>query len=330
MVYNFLSPNGGGFNHQQDIVDIFDVIRTTANVNEIDRLAQAAITITRGLPAQWAATNVYIDCGLILDERGMLAESAGYLGMATKAGEQFPDFGAVTWTFGNQQYRLRQNECGYRSLLRASDDFAYRLNLGRNPQNGQMHPLKNHYTGRLAWMEDQLICTVEHAYEVFNPFPPGRMVSAAYKRLADRLSILIRCGQFGEARQVIDQLDAHGLHAPNREEQILAQVRCGMALWQMGNQDLAIRRFLNAAGCYTGTLQHQGALTRWMLGIVEWEDPRLEGDAIAQWERACALTERLERRADERNEQVQRLWYAERIQRMGRMIMRRIERRDIP
>ncbi len=328
-LYKYLSISEGIFGYPPEITGILNRIQESCSLDRIEQLAGEALAQAHGLPGLWALTEAQVGLGLRLDELQYVDKSAVYLKMAAQAGDRFSDLGALQWTLGNQQYRLRQNEAARWSWMRAIESFQNARNFAA--QNKKMPNLVDFFKDRLEWMRDQQFSTMECAYyDCIYRFDAGRPNSTTFETQAMQLQELVRAGQFGEARLVIDRFDAYGRTISQREEKLLIQVRCGMALWQMGNQDLAIQRLHDVAGCYAGTLQHQEAVTRWMLGIVEWEEPELKGDAISHWERACDLFVRLDQQADRRNQQDRRPWYAENVQRMRRMLMRRIKGRDIP
>ncbi len=325
LVYDYLQLTNKTLNNDPTIKAWLEEIKQNRQPDQIEQRIQNILTRAQNLPGRYALTEAQVDLALTLDECGLVDKSVVYLEIALKSGRLFADVPAIHWTLGNQQYRIRRNESARWSLMRAIETLQYANSLilaqgGTKPSRG--------YADRLEWMYDHQFSTVEYVYyDCLYRYGSGRPNGSTFEMLAKQLLEQVECGQFGEARQIIGRMDTF---ARNQSQDMrgVTNIRAGMALWQMGNLNTAIERFLDAAVCYKGIYQHQEAFTNWMLGILEWEETGKEGYAIKRWERACELFEWLEQRADQRNQQDQRKWYKETRDRMRRMLMRRVSGKE--
>ncbi len=324
-VFKFLSINNGRLDQPVVIQDLLQRIRDCQDLNEIDLMVQDAAGLARSLGGAdiWAYTKALAACGFLMDDRGLTEQAALYLSMAVKQGgnhgREFIDLGPLYWVLGHLQYKLRLNDTASESWRLAIDKLTIQLAMIRD-QEGALAIRIRHV---LRWMNDHKFSTLEEIFEYYLDWFEGHQMGTFFAQTGNKLKNMLEARQYEEADALIKRLDEYMWWVQNRQEQILIQVRLGMAYWQMGNTGQALERLNHAVSSYKLTHRHQEAMARWMLGICEWQMPVSGEDAAIQWDLAYETFTELLYEANVHNEQEQINFYTDILECMRRLILER-------
>ena len=120
---------------------------------------------------------------------------------------------------------------------------------------------------------------------------------------------------YPDVDDLLEHLQEINKRSPEPYERAEVFFECGFAYSQMGYMNLAadclkhaIRDFPSATGN-----NHKQAVTRCMLGVIEWLDPPTNNQAVIDWRRCIDEFEALRLRADRENQQARAEWYADHV-----------------
>lgn len=129
--------------------------------------------------------------------------------------------------------------------------------------------------------------------------------------------------RFFEVYQAIEYLKSFENNRENAYERGEIWVECCMAYYDMGNSIEAIKSLKNAEKEYPPT-SHEHAVTRWMLGNVQWYFETDNVEAMVNWKEAIEEFRLLERISEQDRRIREKDWYGERINDMEDSLRERI------
>ena len=147
-----------------------------------------------------------------------------------------------------------------------------------------------------------------------NRFEPSSLTSSS-RQLVDAAENCVGAVMYPDADDLLEDLQQINRRSPEPYERAEVLFECGFAYAQMGYMNLAtdclkhaIRDFPSAHGN-----NHKQAVTRCMLGVIEWDDPSSYNQAVIDWRRCIDEFEALRLRADRENKQTRSEWYADHL-----------------
>ncbi|MBS4058914.1 MAG: hypothetical protein KG029_00815 [Bacteroidetes bacterium] len=137
-------------------------------------------------------------------------------------------------------------------------------------------------------------------------------MSLAADALKIQMIALISSGRSMYAKQVLDRLAAYGSQSISPLERGEVWVACGMAFYDMNNLHEAAVALKHAVSDYP-PLSHQRAVSRWLLGMAQWELVTEADQAIMNWSKTIEDFEALMEQAENDNHRKRRFWYRDKI-----------------
>lgn len=208
------------------------------------------------------------------------------------------------WLLGMALWRTMDNDAAYANWFKAREFFTAIAQI----------KVKNHVPDKVSWYNDVLdrmrldmAATAEEAYYWLNQWEPSHL-SASAKLLADELKKQIRRKQYPLAFEIGTKLSRTSRNRLDTSETAEAWVMLGLAVHQMGVPRLAIEYWQRGASSFT-PWSHQQAVTRWMIGIAQWQIPSENDQATRSWRDAIETFVNLQTQADHANDQGRREWY---------------------
>ena len=138
------------------------------------------------------------------------------------------------------------------------------------------------------------------AFTWLNEFEASELTLPAVL-IKDQIVAGIRDGQFLRAYDVIERLKMYGSSRVQSAERAEIWVECGAAFYEMGNPFEAMSSLKNAVENYAPA-SHRLAVTRWMLGLVQWCVDAERMQAVISWQTAIEEFQNLKKQADYDNQ----------------------------
>jgi tetratricopeptide (TPR) repeat protein len=138
-------------------------------------------------------------------------------------------------------------------------------------------------------------------------------MSLAAAQLYSRLGDMRKKGKKDQAISVIDRLKYYALHSTNSLERGEIWIRCGMAFYEMKDNKNAEDALEHAVAEYPRT-GHQRAVSRWLLGDIQWNLENYEDAAISNWSKAIEEFTMLMEQAQNDHQDIRHTWYKEKIE----------------
>ncbi|MCE1255265.1 MAG: hypothetical protein LWX83_17165, partial [Anaerolineae bacterium] len=127
-----------------------------------------------------------------------------------------------------------------------------------------------------------------------------------------------------DAHQLIDSLMHLSELSNDLDQYREVLVFCGVAKYQLGSSEEAIKIFKNAIDRLPPN-SHRQAVTYWLLGITQWRVPRLREEAILKLKDGIQLFKTLRLEADRKHNPVMMKWYDDKLVFMQEYLMARIK-----
>ena len=174
--------------------------------------------------------------------------------------------------------------------------------------------LKNHDIKMVNWyyqkIDEMRLDMVFHAEEAnywLNIFEKSHLSDAGKSCVAEMRN-KIKNNQYPLAYEIGRNLARISQNKIDTAETAEAWVAIGLSSLQMGNPRQAVDYFQRGAVSFNPWGHHQ-AVTRWMMGIAQWQIPGEIDQAVRNWTNAIDAFEALKVTADRENDQVKNNWY---------------------
>jgi tetratricopeptide (TPR) repeat protein len=215
------------------------------------------------------------------------------------------------WISGMAQWRVSQNDDAFTSWREARRTFQDRQSELRNSPN-----LRAWYEAWTWQMDLELTAKPEEIYTWLNWFADdATSLSLSSGQLVRSIVDNIRRLRYSEVYPLIRDIQQINRWSTVIYERAEVFFECGLAAYQIGNLDLAIELLQRAMLDFAPGIgnNHKQVVARCMLGAVEWLKPDNRNQASTGWRRCIEEFRELMLRADQRNDQQTRQWYADRI-----------------
>jgi len=164
--------------------------------------------------------------------------------------------------------------------------------------------------------------SMENVFAWLNEFQ-GSSLTGPDIILRDAISQKISQGRFFEAYQAIEFLKTYENNRENAFERGEIWLECGLAYYDMGNSIEAIKS-LKMAEKEFPPASHEHAVTRWMLGTVQWSFESDNAEAMVNLKEAIEEFRSLEKMSEQDRRVREKDWYADRIEDMEENLRERI------
>jgi tetratricopeptide (TPR) repeat protein len=164
----------------------------------------------------------------------------------------------------------------------------------------------NWYDKAIDEMKVEITQTAEEAFDWLNKWDQSSLDDRALmfvKEIEER----IKANEFSSAYEIGMGLGRISRLRMNPQESAEASVVIGLEYHRMGQPKLAIDYFLRAGATFTPGQYHQ-AVTKWMLGVAQWELRTEWDNAFRSWREAIDLFYEVMAQTDRGNDQKKRLW----------------------
>ncbi|MCJ7625043.1 MAG: hypothetical protein MUO76_16205 [Anaerolineaceae bacterium] len=168
-----------------------------------------------------------------------------------------------------------------------------------------------------------MVNTAEEIYAWLDFFEPSHLSTSA-RQLNKTISDKLDKGQFQDVYKLIEDLQTIGKSSADILELSEILVESALAVYKMGNLNEALIMLKKAMDSFT-PLSHYQAVSRWMLGVLQWNMPTQHNQAIINWEKCLRNFDQLARKADHNNNQDRRKWYLEKQSYMDLALHARIK-----
>lgn len=201
------------------------------------------------------------------------------------------------------------------------------------PERKQWNSYISWYEARLKDLRVDLACSVEEVFSWLHGLVGQEEKLRPHTRqMWDIIAEKIKNKQWQTVEAYLDEMQDYSEEGTDYLEKPEVLVLCGKALHQAHMSSLAAL-FLRKAAAEFHPLSHKQAVTRWMLGTVQWWVELEQRPAIENLEQAIEEFEQLQiwaERKDSQNPQDKqsvRLWYEERLEAMRRVLAYRIQQK---
>jgi tetratricopeptide (TPR) repeat protein len=213
--------------------------------------------------------------------------------------------GVSKWMLGILLWELRDHESAYFQWAKAKEIF---IGLAQTAVRSRDIKLVNWYYEKKDDMSLDLCITAEEAFYNWLNYFERTSLSEAGKLFAAEISKKIQKKEFPLAYEIGVNLARISHNRINTIETAEAWVVIGLAALQMGNPRLAVDYLQRGAAAFS-PWGHKQAVTRWMIGIAQWQIPEEIDQAIKNWTNAIEAFKELRRKADQENNQDKKDWY---------------------
>lgn len=227
--------------------------------------------------------------------------------------------GVARWIVGIIYWKLPNNTLAFSSWYHARDIFN---TLADRAATFKEQRQVDWYHEQLIEMNVDLVCTVEEIYTWLDYFEPSHLPTSAHQ-LIKAISDKLERGHFQDVYKLIEDLQTIGKSSSDILELSEILVESALAIYKMGNLNEAINLLKKAIDSFT-PLSHYQAVSRWMLGVLQWNMPTQHNQAIINWEKCLEIFDILARKADHNNKQDRRKWYLEKRSYMDQALNARI------
>jgi tetratricopeptide (TPR) repeat protein len=212
--------------------------------------------------------------------------------------------GVAKWMAGILLWRINENDSAYSYWTSAKEIF-----LGLAVARLRAHDIDmvNWYHAKVDDMRSELALTAEEANYWLNFFEKSHL-SAAGLLFAGEMRKKVQKKDFPLAYEIGLNLAKISHNRIDTDETAEAWVLIGLAALQMGNPRQAVDYFQRGAAAF-GPRGHKQAVTRWMMGIAQWQIPGEIDQAVKNWVNSIDAFEGLHQQADRDNDQKRKEWY---------------------
>ena len=130
--------------------------------------------------------------------------------------------------------------------------------------------------------------------------------------------------KYHDAHQLIDSLQHLAELSNDHDQYREVLVFCGVAKYQLGSSEEAIKIFKTAITLLTPG-SHRQAVAYWLLGGAQWRVPRLREEAVISLKEAVHLFKELNLEADRKHNPVMMKWYDDKLVFMQDYLMNRVK-----
>ncbi len=254
--------------------------------------------------------------------RGRLSEGSDFLSQAIKiyrgVAHSQHRLATAWWMLGCVQWRLRENYTAYDNWRQASEVF---LGFSKSGARGRVATTTEWYRERLEEMKTEMACRAEHALTWLNYFEASRLKQEVVA-FRDGMINKLKRGDYRAVREDIQTFAAWAEGVKDVIERAEMYVECGLAAHQSGSDHEAVSYFNKAITLYF-PLSHKRAVTRWMLGAVEWQIAPEKRGPFRSWRKSIDEFEKLAADADREVRKTRLNWYRKTLEIMNSALMRR-------
>jgi tetratricopeptide (TPR) repeat protein len=227
--------------------------------------------------------------------------------------------GVARWIIGIIYWKLPNNTLAYSSWYHARDIFNA---LAERAVSFKQQRLVDWYHERLNEMNVDLVCTAEEIFTWLDHFEPSHLSTSA-SQLSKTITDRLERGHFQDVYKLIEDLQTIGRSSSDTLESSEILVESALALYKMGNLNETFTLLKKAIDSFT-PLSHYQAVSRWMLGVLQWNMPTQHNQAIINWEKCLDNFDTLALKADHNNKQDRRKWYQEKRSYMEQALLAKI------
>ena len=211
---------------------------------------------------------------------------------------------SARWMLGIIAWKLPDYKLGYSSWYFSRAIFE---KLAGQYQEWGRADVSKWYRDALVKMQVDLVCTAEEIYTWLDYFEPSHLSRSA-QQMNNTILDKLEKNQFQDVYQLIQGLQALGKSSTDLLEHAEILVESGLAVYRMGNLNEAFNLLQKAVDSFTPESHHQ-AVSRWLLGMLQWEIPEKNKQAIISWKKCLENFDVLAHRADRQNQQTRVDWY---------------------
>lgn len=227
---------------------------------------------------------------------------------ASAAVQIYPDrsheLAVARWILGIIAWKLNDSRLGYSSWYYARDYFT---GLAEEADQKDQKEKADWYRKQLERINVDMVCTPEETYTWLDMFEPSHLSRAA-QQLNATIVEKLESNRFQDVYKLVQDMQTLGRNSMDHVEEAEILVECGLAVYRMGNLNEAVALLQKALGKFEPDSHHE-AVTRWLLGIILWESPEKNSQAIMHWEKSLEEFDALSRKSDQQNRQNRLTWY---------------------
>jgi hypothetical protein len=182
---------------------------------------------------------------------------------------------------------------------------------------------KNWYQTRLAEMNIELVCTLEEGYTWLDRFEPSHL-SMPILKLNDVLQEKVKQKDLTGAFQISQDMQIISKTGNDPTEEAEVWVECALASCSLGNLQDGLK-LLKLAFSSFPPYGHYQAITRWMIGIIQWDFQSERPHAIRNWQSCLQILVHLASESEHKNQLGRMNWYNEKYGFMEKALEMKIE-----
>ncbi len=182
----------------------------------------------------------------------------------------------------------------------------------------------NWYQERLTEINKLIAATcIQEIYAWLDAHEYGHLDEQT-KNYYQKITAAISQRKYHDAHQLINSLQHLAELSNDYDQYREVLVFCGVAKYQLGSSEEAIKIFKTAITLLTPG-SHRQAVTYWLLGGAQWRVPRLREEAVISLKEAIHLFKELNLEADRKHNPVMVKWYDDKLAFMQEYLMDRVK-----
>ena len=224
------------------------------------------------------------------------------------------------WMSGQTYWKIPNNNLAFAYWFQARELFN---KLAQESARSGENEKAGWYRQRLLEMNVELVCTAEELYSWLDIFEPSKLSQPAVQ-LIESIAKNLEKSQYKKVYGLIDSLEIISKKSSDYLEVAEILIESSLALYKMGNLRDAVTFAQKAIDAFPPFGHHQ-AISRWILGVYQWQMPTEISKAVSNWQKALDIFEELAVKADYKNQQSRKEWYEKQEEYMALAMNQMIE-----